>query len=87
MGLHSSTVEISNSLPCNGCGWTDICVDYAHCHFKSHPGYNKDKTKSWAASNNGKSYKVAKCEDKKGQPDSWKRSTLILSSSLREKDD
>jgi hypothetical protein len=65
--LNNITQDNDTSLPCNGCGWTDICVDYAHCHFKSHPGYNKDKTKSWAASNNGKSYKVAKCEDKKGQ--------------------
>ena len=63
----NNITQDDTTLPCNGCGWTDICVDYAHCHFKSHPGYNKDKNKSWAASNNGKSYKVAKCEDSKGQ--------------------
>jgi hypothetical protein len=63
----NNITQDDTTLPCNGCGWTDICVDYAHCHFKRHPGYNKDKNKSWAASNNGKSYKVAKCEDSKGQ--------------------
>jgi hypothetical protein len=57
----------TTTLSCNGCGWTDICVDYAHCHYKNHPGFNKDKNKSWAASNNGKSYKAAKCEDKNGK--------------------
>jgi len=57
----------TTTLPCNGCGWTGICVDYAHCHYKTHPGFNKDKNKSWAASNNGKSYKAAKCEDKNGK--------------------
>jgi len=46
----------------------------------------KTKNKSWAASNNDKSYKVAKCEDSKRQT-AGRDQTLILSSPLREKDD
>ena len=63
----NNIIQDDAAVPCNGCGWTGVCVDYANCHFKSHPGYNKDKNKSWAASNNGKAYKAAKCEDKHGK--------------------
>jgi transposase InsO family protein len=42
-------------------------MDYARCHFRKHPGYNKEKNKSWADSTNGKSYKTAQCEDKNGK--------------------
>jgi hypothetical protein len=63
----NNIIQDDAAVPCNGCGWTGVCVDYANCHFKSHPGYNKEKNKSWAASNNGKAYKAAKCEDKHGK--------------------
>jgi len=54
---------------CHGCGWTNICLDHARCHYKSHPGYNPDKNKTWDQSVNGQAYKVAKCANKQGQTD------------------
>jgi hypothetical protein len=68
--VHTDTLNVvvqQDDKPCNGCGWMNTCIDYARCHFRKHPGYNKDKNKSWADSTNGKSYKTAKCEDQKGK--------------------
>ena len=59
----NSLTQGKASVPCNGCGWTDICPSPLQCHYKAHPGYNSEAT-PWAQSTNGRAYKAANIKNK-----------------------
>lgn len=59
----NSLTQGKASVPCNGCGWTDICSSPSQCHYKAHPGYNSEAT-PWAQSTNGRAYKAANIKNK-----------------------